>query len=103
MRRFGQHTKLVATAGQSDALVAKFLESAEIQRDNPACGLMIAGKSTTEENVVYLVEVWASEADWERARTSHKIATWAQGMRDPVTAPPETVRFDPAGGKGLSL
>ncbi len=61
MSRFGQHTKLVATAGQGDALVAKFLESAEIQRDNPACGLMIAGSSTTEEDVVYLVEVWASD------------------------------------------
>jgi quinol monooxygenase YgiN len=103
MERFGQHTKLVATAGQRDALVAKFLESAEMQHDNPACAVMIVGTSTTEEDVVYLVEVWASEVEWEDARTSDRVAVWAQGMPDLVAAPPESVRFDPAGGKGLAF
>jgi quinol monooxygenase YgiN len=92
---------LVAAEGRSDALVAKFLEAARIQHDNPACELMIAGKSTAEDDVVYLVEIWASEEDWELARTSDVIASWAQGMRDLVAAPPVSVRFDPAGGKGL--
>jgi quinol monooxygenase YgiN len=103
MNRFGQQTKLVAAAGQSDALVAKFLESALIQHDNPACDLLIAGKSTTEDDVVFLVEVWASEADWERARSSDEIAEWAKGMPGLVAAPPESVRFNPAGGKGLPM
>ena len=103
MARFGQHTRLVAAKGRADALVGKFIEAAEIQRDNPACDLMIAGKSTTEDNVVYLVEVWASEADWQRARTSEEIVAWAQGMRGLVAAPPESARFDPAGGKGLPI
>jgi len=45
---------------------------------NPAGDLMIAGKSATEDDVVYVIEVWASEADWERARNSDEIAAWAK-------------------------
>jgi hypothetical protein len=40
VRRFAQQTKLVATKGDRDALVAKFLEAAAIQRDNPDCEVM---------------------------------------------------------------
>jgi quinol monooxygenase YgiN len=99
--RFGQQTRLVAKKGRADALVEKFIEAAEIQRDNPACDLMIAGKSTTEDDVVYVIEVWASEADWQRARASDEIAAWAQGMPGLVAVWPKSARFDAAGGKGL--
>jgi quinol monooxygenase YgiN len=102
VKRFGQHTRLVAAEGKADALVAKFLEAADIQRDNPACVLMIAGRSTTEENAVVLVEVWSSEAEWEQARTSDRITAWAREMPGLVAAPPESTRFDPVGGKGLT-
>jgi quinol monooxygenase YgiN len=101
MTRFGQETRLVAKKGRADALVAKFIEAAEIQRDNPACDLMIAGKSVTEDDVVYVIEVWASEADWERARSSDEITAWAKGMPALVAEWPKSATFDPAGGKGL--
>jgi quinol monooxygenase YgiN len=101
MARFGQETRLVAAKGRADALVDKFIEAAEIQRDNPACELMIAGKSTTEDDVVYVIEVWASEADWKRARASDEIAAWAKGMPALVASWPKSSTFDPAGGKGL--
>jgi quinol monooxygenase YgiN len=101
MGQFGQQTRLVATPGQRDALVAKFLQSAEIQRENQACKLMIVGTSATENDVVYLMEIWASEAEWERARTSDEVTVWAEGMSGLVAFPPESIWFDPAGGKGL--
>jgi quinol monooxygenase YgiN len=101
MARFGQLTRLVAKKGRADALVAKFIEAAEIQRDNPACDLMIAGKSTTEDDVVYVIEVWAGVADWKRARTSDEIAAWAQAMPGLVAVWPKSITFDAAGGKGL--
>jgi quinol monooxygenase YgiN len=101
MARFGQETRLVAKKGRADALVEKFIEAAEMQRDNPACELMIAGKSTTEDDVVYVIEVWATEEDWERARASDEIAAWAQGMPKLVAAWPKSAKFDAAGGKGL--
>jgi quinol monooxygenase YgiN len=103
MARFGQQTKLVAKKGRADALVGKFIEAAEMQRDNPACELMIAGKSTTEDDVVYVIEVWASEEDWQQARSSDEIAAWAKEMPGLVAQWPKSATFDAAGGKGLPI
>jgi hypothetical protein len=33
--RFAQHTRLRARPGKRDELIAKFLEAAKMQRDNP--------------------------------------------------------------------
>ena len=101
MALFGQLTRLQAMPGRADALVAKFLEAASLQRENKACQLMVTGRSATEDDVVHLIEVWASEAEWERARTSDEIKAWAADMPGLVAAPPESVTFDPVGGKGL--
>jgi quinol monooxygenase YgiN len=102
MSRFAQHTRLVATPGNSDRLARKFLESVEIQRENPACELMIVSRSPVDNDVVFLTEVWSSETDWDNARSSAAIAGWAKDMPSLVAEPPHTVRLDPVGGKGLS-
>jgi quinol monooxygenase YgiN len=102
MSPFVQTTSLSATAGNVDLLLAKFEDAAEIQRDNAACEVMVAGKSTTEPDVVYLFEVWSSEAEWEAARSSPAIARWARDMPSLVSQPPQTIRLDSAVGKGFS-
>jgi len=102
LSRFAQHTKLVATQGNVDRLASKFIESVEIQRENPACELMIVSKSPVDDDVVYLTEVWSSESEWEKARTSPVIVGWARDMPSLVAEPPQSVRLDPVGGKGLS-
>jgi quinol monooxygenase YgiN len=81
MPRFAQETRLHATKGHARALVDKFIEAADIQHANPACELMRAGMSASEEDVVYLIEVWSSEAEWDRARTSDAITAWSDGCR----------------------
>ena len=101
MSRFAQTTKLSATAGNAKTLLAKFDDAAEIQKDNAACEVMIAAKSSIESNVIYLFEVWSSEEDWEAARSSPVIARWARDMPPLVSAPPESTRLDSATGKGL--
>jgi quinol monooxygenase YgiN len=102
MGRFAQQTRLVATPGNRDRLVAKFLEAAEIQCDNPDCELMLVSVSPDEEGVVYLTEVWASRETWERARDSDAIAAWSEGMPALVASSPETTPLAPIGGKGLA-
>ncbi len=101
MPRFAQQTRLVATKGNADALVRKFLDAVEIQRDNPACELMIAGRSASEEDVVYVVEAWSSEAEWEQARHRDAVTAWAQGMPQLVAGRPVSVTIDSLDGKGL--
>ena len=102
MTRFAQHTRLVSTPGNVDALVGKFLEAAEMQRENPACEAMIASRSIDDDDVVYLTEIWSSEEDWDRARRSDRIAEWAKDMPALVASAPQSVQFIPIGGKGVA-
>lgn len=102
MGHFAQHTRLVATRGNADRLAEKFVESAEYQRANAACLLMIVCRAPAEADVVYLTEVWSSASEWERARTGPVIEEWAKEMPSLVAEPPESVRLDPVGGKGLT-
>jgi hypothetical protein len=51
-------------------LASKFIESVELQRNNPACELMIVCRSPADDDVVFLTEVWSTEPDWEEARSS---------------------------------
>jgi quinol monooxygenase YgiN len=101
MTRFAQQTRLLAKSGRAPALLEKFVEAAHIQRDNPACELMVAGVSTSEQDVVYLIEVWSSEAEWKQARTSDVITAWSRGMPELVNGPPQSIGLDPVAGKGL--
>lgn len=74
MSRFAQHTKLVATEGNRDALVAKFLQAATIQGDNPDCELVFVSQSPDDETVVYVTEVWTNEEAWEKATRSPEMS-----------------------------
>lgn len=99
--RFGQHTQLVAALGKRDELVAKFLESAEIQRENADCEFMFVSTAPDSADIVYLTEVWSSKEAWEHARRSPTIQAWAASMPALVDAPPKTTQLDVAGGKDL--
>jgi quinol monooxygenase YgiN len=102
MSRFAQHTTLVATPGNADRLARKFIESVEIQRDNPDCELLLVSRSPADDNVVYLTEVWSSEAVWEEARRSPDVSAWATDMPALVARPPQSVLLELVGGKGIS-
>jgi quinol monooxygenase YgiN len=99
--RFALHTKLLATPGNADRLAGKFMESVEMQRENPACELMIVSRSPVDDDVVDLTEVWSSESEWEKARSSPVIVGWAKDMPSLVAEAAQSVRLDPVGGKGL--
>jgi quinol monooxygenase YgiN len=93
--RFGQHTRIRARPGQRDALLAKFTEAAEMQHSNPACELTLVSTSPDDPDAVFLTEVWTSEEEHERARTSPEVQAWAKGMPDLVDGAPDSTRLDP--------
>ena len=101
--RFAQHTRLKARPGRREDLIAKFLEVAELQRENSACEISLVSFSPDEDDVVFLTEVWTSAAEHERARNSPEVQAWAEGMPALVAAPPETTPLALVGGKGLSV
>jgi quinol monooxygenase YgiN len=99
--RFAQQTRLVVPEGSRDALVAKFLDAAAIQRDNPDCEVMFVSESPVDDTTVYLTEIWTSEKAWARATRSSEISAWAEGMSTLVAGEPESIRLVPIGGKGV--
>jgi quinol monooxygenase YgiN len=73
--RFAQHTKLISAKGNAGKLVAKFIEAADLQRDNESCELMLVGKSEADEDVVFVTEVWSSESAWKEALSGKGIGS----------------------------
>jgi quinol monooxygenase YgiN len=72
-----------------------------MQRDNPACELMLVSSSPEEDDVVFLTEVWTSVEEHERALQSPEVQAWAAQMPSLVAGPPEITALDIEGGKGL--
>ena len=101
MARFAQHTRLVAAPGKRDELIAKFLESADAQRANADCELMLVSSAPESDDVVYLTEVWSSEGAWEQTRRSPAVQAWAATMPGLVAGPPDSTALAVIGGKGV--
>ena len=101
MSRFAQHTRLVATPGRRDELVAKFLEAAEIQRGNPDCELMLVSTAPDSADVVFLTEIWSSENAWEQARNSAGPGLGCVDARARQQGL-ESVPLEVAGGRALA-
>jgi quinol monooxygenase YgiN len=101
--QFGQHTTLIARTGRREALVAKFLEAASLQRANEACLLMIVGTPGDDDRAVTLTEVWTSGDDHRRATESSAIQAWAAEMPELVDHLESSRSFIPVGGKGLEM
>ena len=98
---FAQHTRIEAQPGKQAELLRKFLDAVELQRDNPACRLMMVSSSPSDEDAVFLTEVWSTEDEWERARSSPEVGEWAGGMPSLVAGPPQTTPLEVAGASGL--
>jgi len=99
---FAQHTRLIATPGNVERLVQKFLDASDIQRENPACIVMMVSRSLLDHNAVILTEVWTSEDEWDAARSSPRITAWTNDMPALVALPPDTERLLVVGGKGVA-
>lgn len=69
-----------------------------MQRDNPACQLMLVSTSPEEDDVVFLTEVWTSAEEHERARQSSEVQAWAADMPSLVAGTPETTPLVIEGG-----
>jgi quinol monooxygenase YgiN len=103
MSWYAQHTRLVAVSGKRDELVAKFLQAAEIQRDNSDCSLLLVSTAQDAADIVYVTEVWSSEAAWKRASRSPAMQKWwAASMPALVAGKPESVSLNVVGGKGFT-
>ena len=100
MERFGMYAKLVAKPGQRDALVELLLEAARLVTPLPGCGLYIVNTEPSEPDVVWVTEVWRSQADHDDSLKLDSVKALIPKVQ-PLVASISQIRLVPMGGKGM--
>ncbi|WP_426454215.1 putative quinol monooxygenase [Paenibacillus sp. S-38] len=102
MQKFSMVAKFTAKTGAGEALAGLLLEAGASVQAIQACEVYIVHRSDTEEDTLWVTEIWTSpEAHAEALALPETRAAIAKAM--PYIAGVEGTRLRPLGGKGLSL
>lgn len=99
MDRYGMVGKIVAKEGQRDALLEILMQASLTLMKG--CELYIVCKSPTEENSVWVMEVWQSEAEHQASFQLDSVRALIAKARPMMAGGTENIRMIPVGGKGL--
>jgi len=99
MTRFGMFAKVIAKAGQRDAVQELLLAAS--RQPMPGCDLYIVNVSPSESDAVYVYEVWQSQADHDASLKMEGVKALIEKTK-PRVAGFEAVRLDVLGGKGIA-
>jgi quinol monooxygenase YgiN/quercetin dioxygenase-like cupin family protein len=100
MSRVGRYIRISAKPGQGDALAEGLLQVAQGLRATPGCELYVINRAPDEPEVVWVTEVWSSQAELDASLQTEE----AKAKIPEVMALVEgTERIDvvPVGGVGL--
>ena len=99
MDRIARYGKSVARPGKGAELAQLLLAAAEAMRDDPGCELYLVNRQAGEEDVIWVTELWRSQADLdaslERIRGSDEVAAALALVEDW-----QMIELDLLGGKG---
>ena len=101
MSTFGLYGKIIAKPGQRDALVAGLLEAAALMQHVPGCVLYIVNVSASEQDVVWVTEIWRSASAHQASLTQEEIKALIKRTM-PLIAGGERIEIVPIAGKGLA-
>ena len=99
--RFAMGGKLLAQAGQRDALVAILLEAARLLGEMPECELYIVNTIPDEPDAVWVTELWSSEEAHGKSLEREDVRALIQRAMPLIVGMADQVRLTPVGGKGL--
>lgn len=102
MSRFGLHGSLLATPGQRDALVALMLEASRLMAHAPGCELYLVSTSETDDDAVWITEVWRSEADHDASLSLAGVGELIGRARPLIGGMGDSQRLVPIAGVGIS-
>ena len=99
MSAVARYGKTVAHPGQGDELAGVLLAAADGMGDDPGCELYLVSRQKGEPDVIWVTELWRSQADLDRslqqirgsdsvARAMALVQSW------------EMIELDLLGGKG---
>ncbi len=101
MSTFGLYGKISAKPGQRDALVAGLLEVAALMQHVPGCELYIVNVSASEQDVVWVTEIWRSASAHQASLTQEEIKALIK-RNMPLIAGGERIELVPIADKGLA-
>jgi quinol monooxygenase YgiN/mannose-6-phosphate isomerase-like protein (cupin superfamily) len=100
MSRVGRYVKFTAKSGQGDALADRFLEVAAGLRATPGCELYLINRVPDERDVVWVTEVWSSQAELDASLETDEAKAAIPGVMALVEGV-ERIDLVPMGGVGL--
>jgi quinol monooxygenase YgiN len=101
MIKFGLFGKVIAHAGQRDALVKVLLEAATLMETVEGCELYIVNISDSEPEAVWVTEIWRDESDHKASLMIEETKAIIQRGRPLIAGFGEQTKLCPVGGKGF--
>lgn len=101
MSKYASYVRFTARPGQRDALIDLLLAAAESLSDTDECDLYVINASRDEEDVVWVTEIWETEAASRAALAVEGAAENIQKVLALLAERPEKVSLDAIGGKGV--
>jgi quinol monooxygenase YgiN len=99
MRAVARYGKAVAHAGQGDELATILLVAADGLADSPGCELYLVSQQKGEPDVIWVTELWRSQADLDASLAQVRGSDSAARAMSLVESW-EMIELDLLGGKG---
>ena len=101
MSRYGLIGSLRAHPGQREELLAILKEGAEVVAEVPGCEVYIVSTTPGDEDAVWFMEVWTSEADHKASLADSRIRAIIDRAMPLIAGMGDQVVLEPVIGKGL--
>jgi quinol monooxygenase YgiN len=97
---YGLQGKLVAKAGQRDALLALLLEASRGE-PMPGCRLYVVSEVPAEPDAIAITEVWDDKAAHDASLQLESVRALITRARPLIGGMGESLELRPVGGQGL--
>jgi quinol monooxygenase YgiN len=100
MSRISRYGKATARPGQGEELVRHLLAAADDLRSDPGCELYLISQQADQSDVVWVTELWRSQADLDASLESIRGSDDVAKVMA-LVADWQMIELDLRGGKGL--
>lgn len=101
MAGYGLCGKIVATAGNGDALANHLLDAASALEAVEGCHLYVVSRDPAEPEAVWVVEFWGNAEAHQASLELSAVQQLISRARPIIATMGERFEFQPVGGKGL--
>lgn len=102
MNKFSLFGKFTVQEGERDTMVDILLEAADSLKDIPECEVYLVNISESEQNAVYVYEVWSNENAHQASLTLEATKTLIERAKPIITGMERISTLKTMGGKGIT-